>query len=43
MGKSHGSTYNDERGNKYMDDHINGVDWHIPDRDDEDENEDHEY
>jgi len=35
---SHGSTYQDERGNRFMDDHINGVDWHIPNRDyDEDE------
>jgi hypothetical protein len=40
---SHGSAYSDERGNKYMDDHINGVDWHIPERDNEDENEEHEY
>lgn len=29
---SHGSRWNDEKGNEYMDDHINGVDWHLPDR-----------
>lgn len=30
---SHGSTYTDDRGNTFMDDHINGVDWHIPNKD----------
>lgn len=34
---SHGSTYYDERGNRFMDDHISGVDWHIPNRDDDED------
>lgn len=34
---SHGSTYRDELGNRFMDDHINGVDWHIPNRDEDNE------
>lgn len=36
---SHGSTYWDERGNRFMDDHISGVDWHIPSRDDDEDEE----
>ena len=27
---AHGDRYKDSRGNEFMDDHINGVDWHIP-------------
>jgi len=28
---SHGSHFHDG-GNEFMDDHVNGVDWHVPDR-----------
>jgi len=29
---SHGSKWKDEKGEEYMDDHVNGVDWHIPNK-----------
>ena len=27
---SHGSKWRDNNGEEYMDDHIRGIDWHIP-------------
>ena len=36
---SHGSTYQDECGNRFMVDHINGVDWYIFYRDDDEDEE----
>lgn len=36
----HGEKYQDENGQEFMNDNVNGTDWHIPDRDKEVVNKD---